>query len=342
MHRFSLALAGGLAALGAALPATPSIAAQRGNPMAGAPFFVDRHTAAARAAGGAVAAGRNDVARSLGVIAAQPQTRWFTAPDDPLRSPFVLDYFRRWRRNAPGTILTIALHGLPNQVCAGENRPGLRSLRAYRRWVDRWRRRIGGKRVVVVVEPDALPASRCLGSRAKRERFAAITYATRRLAGLPHTGVYIDAGAGDWLPVRGAAALLRRAGVRWARGFTLNITHYDWTGAEVRYGQKLGRMLGGKHFIVNTAYNGRGPATRGRYHLWCNPPGRSLGPVATARTHRRGADAFFWIGSPGFSNGHCNGGPRVGTFWLEFALELVGNTGRARDFPTLNAHPRRR
>jgi endoglucanase len=97
--------------------------------------------------------------------------------------------------------------------------------------------------------------------------------------------------------------------------------------------------VGGKHFVVNTSANGSGPEIGARnFHVWCNPRGRALGPLPTAQTGDPLADAFFWIGNPGLSDGICNGGPTVGTFWLQWALELTRNAQSARDFPTLHAH----
>jgi endoglucanase len=146
--------------------------------------------------------------------------------------------------------------------------------------------------------------------------------------------VYIDIGAGDWLGLRTAARLLRVAGVRYARGFALNATHFDWTRAEVAYGKRLSRMVGGKHFVVNTAFNGRGPKLRGKwFHKWSNPSGRALGPLPTTRTPTRLADAFYWLNTPGDSDGHCNGGPSVGAFWLPWALDFVRLAAGAPDYP---------
>ena len=98
------------------------------------------------------------------------------------------------------------------------------------------------------------------------------------LAKLPRTVVYLDAGAADALPVTRAAQLLREAGVAHAQGFFLNATHFDWTLHEIHYGWQISRLTGGKHFVVNTAENGRGPLVprnrnkRGNEVL-CNPRG---------------------------------------------------------------------
>jgi endoglucanase len=318
------------------LPASAG-AAVKGNPMAGPGWFVDPNSAAAHAQRHAAASGDSAAAAQFDVIARTPQATWFIAADGPFGS-YVDRYFARWRRNSPGSVPVIALHGLPHQNCAGDNAPGHPDAAAYRRWVGRWAARIGGSRFVVVLEPDALAASNCLSSAQRKRRLAMLTYAARTLSRLPQTAVYEDAGAGDWRSLRDAARLLKRAGVRYARGFSLNVTHFDWTSAEVAYGRKLSRLVGNKHFLVNTSANGLGPEIGPRnYHKWCNPRGRALGPVPTAQTPDKLVDAFFWIGNPGLSDGSCNGGPTVGTFWVDWARELVRNAARARDYPAFHS-----
>ena len=132
----------------------------------------------------------------------------------------------------------------------------------------------------------------------------------------------------------GVVVLQLRADVADARGFALNATHFDWTSNEVAYGHRLSRLVGGKHFIVNTAMNGRGPrVTPTGFHVWCNPSGRALGPLPTVRTGDRLVDAFFWLIEPGLSSGTCRGGPHVGTFWQAWASQLYAASTGAPDFP---------
>ncbi len=115
------------------------------------------------------------------------------------------------------------------------------------------------------------------------------------------------------------------------QGFFLNSTHFDWTKREIRYGQVVSRLTGGKHFVVNTAENGRGPLRpHDRVHrgneVLCNPRGRGLGPLPTFHTGYRNVDAFAWIAHPGVSGGRCRrGAPGTGYFWPQLALELVRN-----------------
>ena len=96
------------------------------------------------------------------------------------------------------------------------------------------------------------------------------------------------------------APKLRAIGVAKVRGFALNATHQDWTNRNAAYGARLSRLVGGKHFVINTSHNGNGPShrrvwvNRRRKHLWrienewCNPPKAVLGERPTRR-HRPGA-----------------------------------------------------
>jgi endoglucanase len=147
----------------------------------------------------------------------------------------------------------------------------------------------------------------------------------------PHLVIYLDAGAADALLARDAARLLRRAGVSKVQGFFLNSTHYDWTSREIRYGQRISRMTGGKHFVVNTGDSGRGPLrprdiVRQGNEVLCNPPGRGLGPKPTTRTGYPNVDMFAWTSNPGESGGACvPGAPPTGTYWPAYGLMLVRN-----------------
>ena len=72
----------------------------------------------------------------------------------------------------------------------------------------------------------------------------------------------------------------------------LNVTHFDWTVNNIRYGRKVSRLVGGKPFVVSTSYNGRGPVHylagprghRRRINVFCNVRYRGLGPQPTTAT----------------------------------------------------------
>ena len=145
------------------------------------------------------------------------------------------------------------------------------------------------------------------------------------------------------------AKRLRYIGVAKVRGFMLNVTHYDWTGRNIRYGRKISRLVGGKHFIVSTSFNGRGPVHYRRWinrrstsgggsTVWCHPLRRGLGIAPTTQTGDALADAFFYIGRPGLSRaatataGRCRSARGSRTAALMFARYATSWTGPPRGF----------
>ncbi|CAM5427617.1 Glucanase OS=Streptomyces glaucescens OX=1907 GN=SGLAU_12910 PE=3 SV=1 [Streptomyces glaucescens] len=99
-----------------------------------------------------------------------------------------------------------------------------------------------------------------------------------------------------------------------------------------------------RHFVIDTSRNGRGAWTPGpgKYsgypEIWCNAPGRRLGPRPTADTGVPLVDAYLWVKIPGESDGSCTrntGGaidpeygivdPPAGTWWPDQAHALARN-----------------
>ena len=204
------------------------------------------------------------------------------------------------------------------------------------RWPDSKFRPVA-REGVMIVEPDAIPlmgkTSNCLTKRARANRYALLRYAAKRFAEIPGLYTYIDVGASDWVTVGEAVHMLRRAGVRYVRGFATNTTHFEFTRDERRFGDAVARRLR-KHYVVNTAENANGPLPR-RY--WtagvkskvCNPRNAGLGTQPTADTGSRWADAYLWISRPGLSSNGKNGreecgrGPLDNVFWQPHAFALA-------------------
>ena len=98
----------------------------------------------------------------------------------------------------------------------------------------------------MIVEPDGLPVvGKCLSPQAANQRLALMRTVRKRLGGIPNLATYIDIGSSRWLDRRYATRLLRRAGVRYIRGFALNTTHFNYTHEQVAYGNAIARKLGG-------------------------------------------------------------------------------------------------
>ena len=201
-----------------------------------------------------------------------------------------------------------------------------------KRWYDALARGIGESRVIIAFEPDSLGTVECLAPSRRRARLDLLRYGVDALSQLPNATIYIEASASDWRPAAEMARKLRYVGIHKVRGFMLNVTHFDWTAANIRYGRDISRRVGGKHFIVSTNHSGRGPVhyrkrigdRNRRVVVNCHPRARGLGPSPTTATADARVDAYMWISRPGYSRGACNGGPpKEGDWWLDRALELA-------------------
>jgi endoglucanase len=299
------------------------------NPLLGLPWFVDKGQYFAtwqkyRAA-------RGEKKRLIGKIALNPQFRWFGPWDlkyGSMRNA-VRQYLRRTHLESPGAIPQIAtfLH-VGNACNSSYQGGGPRADRAYRRNIKSLADGISDYRAIVAFEPDSLSTVSCLARSRRGARLRMLAYGVKVLSQVKNATVYLDAGASDWEGARAVAKKLRKIGVRRVRGFMLNATHMTTNRANIRYGNKVSRMVGGKHFIVNTSDNGNGPKYSWvggkRQTVWCNPPNSALGTPATTNTGSSRADGFFWVNRPGTSHGSCNGGPTpVGTWWEKRALAMA-------------------
>jgi endoglucanase len=309
-----------------------------GHPLSGVSFFVDKVYGSA-----AIAARKYPAhATQLDVIAEEPIAMRFVASNTGAHPGLAVERFiERANTAEPSTIPEISTYRLIHKDCStGYKGPGsgkyadtTGQVKSYEAWVNSVASGISANQVVVYLEIDGLITTTCLGPTGLQRRVQELSYAVNRLSELPRAAVYVDAGADDALSAATDAKLLNEIGVKKIQGFFLGATHYDFTSKEIAYGDKISKLTGGAHFVVNTAVNGRGPLVpknkvKDGDEVRCNPAGRGLGPKPTTDTGYKNVDAFAWIGNPGLSTGTC-GDPKVdpptGDFFLAYALSLVKN-----------------
>jgi endoglucanase len=308
-------------------PLDLSAAPTNGNPLSGANFFVDPQSAAAQAAQQYPAIetiAREPGAERLGSFS-------YGSNGVPNIQTAVSAYLSRAQVEQPGTVPMMSTYQLVNGHCGHWADPPS-TVAAYHNFINGFAAGIGSYRAVLFLEMDSIITMPCLSKHGQAVREAELRYAITTLsADCPHLVIYLDSGAADALPASLAAKFLRASGVAKIQGFFLNSTHYDWTSNEIRYGEQISRLTGGKHFVVNTGENGRGPLRpRDIVHqgmeVLCNPPGRGLGPLPTTSTGYHNVDAFAWMSRPGESGGACRpGAPHTAVYWPAYALMLVRN-----------------
>jgi endoglucanase len=295
------------------------------NPLRGVRWYVDPVEPAFRSYRSFVSRGEGEKAALMWQVAREPRFRWFGRWDRPVRRRV-----RNWLRCAaavqPGAVPLVVVMRHQGKGCgSGYDGGGPAEDRRTRAWYRNFASAVGDARVVIGFEPDSLGTVDCLTPSRRENRLELLRYGVDVLSRLPRATIYLEAGASDWEPAARTAKQLRYIGISKVRGFMLNVTHHDWTRANIRHGLAISRNVGGKHFIINTSFNGRGPIhlRRGsrRINIWCNPPGRGLGVEPTTITAHPLVDAYMWLNRPGYSAGACNGGPApVGSWWPERAL----------------------
>ena len=289
-------------------------------------------------------------------IARQPIAKWIGPAHTGMYNT-TYKYLKRTSSQAPGALRFVVFRRLESGNCRRYSLPdqAIFGPKVHATLVNEFASAVRsastdgfGGPLVVVIEPDVMPSIRCtlatIPDRAFKKRFLAtriseIKYAIGKFATLPNSTVYVDAGASDYVGWKAQVPYLKAVGINRIRGFSLNVTHYDWTRDNVAYGTKLAKALG-VHFVVSTGRAGGGNLpdrliSQG-YERGCNIPNAGLGPAPTVKTANSSIDAYLWLLNPGFSDGNCQSGARSfrtpNVKWTQtLALRLIKQ--RCMDLP---------
>lgn len=267
----------GLAALAATLvaavplPASPAGAAIRD----GATFYTPRpdHGAVAQIAR-LTATGHFRQAARLAEMVRTPQAVWVTGGSGRALTQSVKAEVSR----AAGkkTVPVLVAYNIPFRDCSQYSAGGAASVAEYQAWIDAFAAGIGNREAAVMLEPDGLgiipwyttingaqewcqPAE-ADPATAAADRFAMLNYAVDALTALPRTSVYLDGTHSAWLGVGDIADRLVKAGVERADGFFLNVSNYETTERQLKFGT----------WIATCVYYGTAGPEWARGHFdWC-------------------------------------------------------------------------
>ncbi len=285
------------------------------NPLAGAKLYVDPNSDAKKQADAWRTSQPADAAE-IDKIAQQPSTFWFGNWNWNVQG----DVQNAMNAAASqGAVPVLVAYNIPNRDCGGYSSGGAADANAYKSWIGAMAAGIGGRKSVVILEPDATSLISCLSPGDLQTRWDLLKYAVQTFKA-QNASVYIDAGHPGWISASDMAGRLQNAGLGQADGFALNISNFNTDDQNKSYGTDIANQTGGKHFIVDTGRNGLGPTPDNQ---WCNPSGRALGRKPTTSTDNPLVDAYLWVKGPGGSDGQCNGGPAAGIWWGDYALGLA-------------------
>jgi endoglucanase len=209
-------------------------------------------------------------------IAGYPIAVWFTkgTPTEVQKNVAKLIADAAAEKKLP----VLVAYNLPFRDCAQYSAGGAANTAAYKAWIDGVAAGIGSGDAVVILEPDGLgiiphhtdingttewcqPAE-LNPATAATDRYEQMNYAVDALTALPNTAVYLDGTHSSWLGVGDAAKRLVRAGVQRADGFFLNVSNYEFTSHQEKYGTWISKCI---HYATNTAEGG----WRVGHFEWC-------------------------------------------------------------------------
>ena len=275
------------------------------NPLTGIEFFKDPISPAARI---------NDP--RLSPIANASKGYWYTGQ---YRKEKITGRVQRQIARHGSATPILVIYNIPNRDLGSYSKGGAQNAKDYLRFIDEFIGGVGDSKPIIILEPDALASCQNMKIAKRMARIELIRQAVDRLS-KTNAYVYIDIGNPEYINDPALAGdLLSRVGVCSCAGFSVNVSNFYSTDICEKYAVQVSRYCHDAHFVIDTSRNGVGHIDKTQ---WCNPPGRRLGTAPTTGTNHPQCDAYLYIKPPGESDGECNGGPRAGTFWKEYALEL--------------------
>ncbi len=176
----------------------------------------------------------------------------------------------------------IAVYDIPGRDCAQYSAGGALDQASYEAWINGLTKGIGQRKVVVILEPDALGnmPSNCnlpvsVYPFTDTERLAEINYAVAALGTDGKASVYLDGTHSAWQSVGTMTQRLLAAGVQNAQGFFLDVSNYQPTAELQDYGTWISDCIAMVADPANTFYNNPGacasqyyPATQSDFSTW--------------------------------------------------------------------------
>lgn len=250
-----------------------------------------------------------------------PQSKWFGNWNRDIEND-IRQYVSQ--ANRANQLPVVVLYNIPLRDCFSYSSGGLGNAQLYRDWINKVSQGIGTNPAMIILEPDATALIGCLSQEKLNERFELLTYASKTLS-KEKSLVYIDAGHSNWISAQEMSERLKRSGIEYARGFSLNVSNFETNANNIAYASQLNNFFEQKkNFVIDTSRNGKGKSQNGD---WCNPSDVTFGdkPQIQPITSNGLLDAFLWVKNPAESDGTCNGGPSAGSWWPEYLITLAKN-----------------
>jgi endoglucanase len=143
-----------------------------------------------------------------------------------------------------GAVPILVAYNIPGRDCSQYSSGGADTGAGYKAWIDAFAAGLGDYIAVVILEPDslALTPTDC-GLPDTYDRVGLINYAAHALSRDLNASIYLDAGNSAWHSVGDMASRLVAGGVKDVQGFFLNVSNYQTTEHEVKYGTWISKCI---------------------------------------------------------------------------------------------------
>ncbi|KAG7380383.1 hypothetical protein PHYPSEUDO_007271 [Phytophthora pseudosyringae] len=230
------------------------------------------------------------------------------------------------------TRLSIVVYGIPNKDCAAGLSSGgsVTSTDDYKAFLKELTDAVGDRKVLYVVEPDALGLlTQDGGCGASAGYLDNLKVAVAALSANANAELYVD--IGYWMLAyadsasKVATAMKDIGSSGRVKGVAINTSNYRSNDECAGYCTNFQTAMGSTDMncIVDTSRNYNGSPTSD----WCNVKTAGIGKPPTSETGVSNLDYFMWIKPPGESDGECStGGTSAGSFYLE-GFKLLWDQG---------------
>ena len=227
------------------------------------------------------------------------------------------NYVERVEEEQPGSVPQIVVMRHQGKACHKRyTAGGAAEDERTKRWYDQFARGIGDARVVIGFEPDSLGTIDCLALSAARRASTRCATASTSSRSCPTRRSTSRPAPPTGSRAERTAKQLRYIGIAKVRGFMLNVTHDDWTAANIKHGlddlAPGGRQALHRQHLRQRPRAGalpaldqpQGPEVWRRVNVWCHAAEARPRPGAD---HRDAApdlvDAYLYVNRPGYSGG---------------------------------------
>lgn len=237
------------------------------------------------------------------------------------------------------TRLSVVVYGLPNKDCSAGYSNGNGTVETTEDYVDfvtQLADAVGKRKVLYVLEPDAVGLIADGGCAVDSGYKANLLLAIPILAGNPNAEIYLDVGFWTLSKADSASKVaqivkeLSRAGR--LKGITLNTSNYRSTDEIAQLCTNFQEAIESTtmHCIIDTSRNFAVPGAVVSSE-WCNKRTAGIGIPPTNATGYDNLDYFVWIKPPGDSDGTCDEadrsndsmkGPEAGVFFKSHFIKL--------------------